>query len=686
MDRPRTSFPPASPDSAPSDEPRTGTPRADALAPGTRLEEFQIERVIGASGFGLVYLANDEAFERRVAIKEYLPDTLAVRGEDGAQVLLRAAAHADAFERGRRAFAEEAQLLARCEHPSLVHVLRSWEANGTVYRAMPHYPGHTLFDLREAMGAPPDEASLRALLEGLLAALSTLHDAGALHREVAPGNILLMPDDRPVLLDMSSARHAIVGGQARALMTLLAPSFAPPEQTAPSPDRPQGPWTDLYAVAMVVKYCIGGKLPAPASLYGQPQHEPMATVVRRLQERFPLLHYTPHFLAAIDTTLSLQPDRRPQSVAEFRALLDDVSHAGLHRIEPLFTDTGEIPPDDEPVFGPAAFDEPPAAGPDEPPPVPRKAESAWPPKPMPSMPPTQPVRAPRPAVAPVDAARGTEAAASAAGLSFTPGTPWVAGESFSAPSPRRGRERAAAPTFNFADAARRRRRRVAWMGGLLLLVAAGSAAWMYDQQRYSFEAQAGLADAARRDGLTANVPAVPKPADATVAEATPQPAPANPAPAPQPEVPVAAAPAPQVATAEPANTAAAPAPSQQAPTATSSAGTEAASPPPSPTVTASAEPVDEEPLPAPPKAGATVKKPAARSGTGTAHAARAATPTTPSRSTGALKPAVAEHGPRDACGNRTQFSLYRCMQTQCAQAQWSQHPVCKRLRIRDEVE
>jgi len=43
-------------------------------------------------------------------------------------------------------------------------------------------------------------------------------------------------------------------------------------------------------------------------------------------------------------------------------------------------------------------------------------------------------------------------------------------------------------------------------------------------------------------------------------------------------------------------------------------------------------------------------------------------------------------GPRDACGNRTQFSLYRCMQAQCALPQWQQHPSCKRLKLRDEVD
>src|SRR5687768_9964922 len=186
MDRPRANSPtkPASDEealAAAREAPRP-TARPDALLPATRLEEFEIERVIGTSGFGLVYLANDEAFERRVAIKEYLPDTLAMRGSDGMQVVLRASAHADAFERGRRAFIEEAQLLARCHHPSLVHVQRHWESNGTVYRAMPFYPGQTLLELREAMDAPPDEASLRALLEGLLGALEKLHEAGALHR------------------------------------------------------------------------------------------------------------------------------------------------------------------------------------------------------------------------------------------------------------------------------------------------------------------------------------------------------------------------------------------------------------------------------------------------------------------------------------------------------------------------
>src|SRR5438876_809060 len=126
-------------------------PTHDALPSGTRLEEFQLERMIGASGFGIVYLASDLKLDRRIAIKEYLPITLAARDSDSVRLALRVPAHAQAFERGLHAFIDEAQVLARCDHPSLVHVLRSWEANGTAYRAMPYYAGTPLLTLRQAL-------------------------------------------------------------------------------------------------------------------------------------------------------------------------------------------------------------------------------------------------------------------------------------------------------------------------------------------------------------------------------------------------------------------------------------------------------------------------------------------------------------------------------------------------------
>jgi serine/threonine protein kinase len=108
----------------------------EALPPGTRFGEFEVLGVLGIGGFGVVYLAQDHSLERQVALKEYMPSSLAIRGE-GAQITLRTEAYADTYAAGLRSFVNEARLLARFDHPSLLKVYRFWEDNGTAYMVMP---------------------------------------------------------------------------------------------------------------------------------------------------------------------------------------------------------------------------------------------------------------------------------------------------------------------------------------------------------------------------------------------------------------------------------------------------------------------------------------------------------------------------------------------------------------------
>ena len=129
-----------------------------ALPDGTWLDEFRIVRTLGVGGFGIVYLALDTALEREVAIKEYLPTSIARRRE-GATVEARTSP--PTFAAGLQSFLYEARLLASFDHPSLVKVHRFWEANQTAYMAMRYYPGHTLKDERSRRAAPPDERWLR---------------------------------------------------------------------------------------------------------------------------------------------------------------------------------------------------------------------------------------------------------------------------------------------------------------------------------------------------------------------------------------------------------------------------------------------------------------------------------------------------------------------------------------------
>jgi serine/threonine protein kinase len=183
------------------------TARIGVLPPGTRLEEFEILGMVGEGGFGIVYRARDHMLQRDVALKEYMPSALAMR-IDPMAVSVKSEDLAGAFVAGLKSFINEARLLAQFDHPSLVKVYRFWEANGTAYMVMPFYEGVTLRTAL-ARGGPPTEGWLKDLLRPLLEALAYLHRAGCLHRDIAPDNIMILQDGRPLLLDFGAARQVI---------------------------------------------------------------------------------------------------------------------------------------------------------------------------------------------------------------------------------------------------------------------------------------------------------------------------------------------------------------------------------------------------------------------------------------------------------------------------------------------
>ncbi|WP_428503212.1 serine/threonine protein kinase [Roseateles sp.] len=299
-----------------------GAPVEDvnALPPGTRFGSLEILRTLGVGGFGIVYLARDHALERELAIKEYMPGQLAQRGE-GSAVSVRSASLSETFEIGRRSFVNEARLLARFDHRSLLKVFQFWEAHGTAYMAMPYLQGQTLRQRRDdiSAGRAPalDEAALRRLLLPLLEALSLLHGAAVFHRDIAPDNILL-PDDGgdPILLDFGAARRAI-GDRTQTFTAILKPSYAPIEQYAESTALRQGPWTDVYALGAVLHFLLTGQPPPPATARAVfDDYEPLAGRA--------LAGCSRAFLAAIDWSLAVRPLERPQSMEAFRDALTGV--------------------------------------------------------------------------------------------------------------------------------------------------------------------------------------------------------------------------------------------------------------------------------------------------------------------------------------------------------------------------
>ena len=294
------------------DDPHSALPR------GTRLGEFELKRVLGVGGFGIVYLAFDHALEREVAIKEYMPAQLAGRTAS-LHVSLLSQANAESFSLGLKSFVNEARLLARFDHPSLVKVHRYWEGNNTAYMAMPYYTGHNLHAVRRQLPRNPDQAWLLDILRPLLGAVERLHQEGVYHRDISPDNIILTPDGRPVLLDFGAARR-VLADKSVALTAILKPAYAPIEQYGESGSVKQGPWTDLYAMGATLHHLLLGRAPLPSTSRAlDDEMPPLATMA--------LDGCTPEFLQCLDWMLKPRPADRPQSVAALRARLDRLAAA-----------------------------------------------------------------------------------------------------------------------------------------------------------------------------------------------------------------------------------------------------------------------------------------------------------------------------------------------------------------------
>lgn len=306
-------------------------PRRDAgseLKPGQALQEFVIEKLLGVGGYSCVYLALDSRLQRRVALKEYLPATLAMRAPDG-RVVPRLPRFQALFDQGLEGFMNEARLLGGFDHPSLLKVYRCWTENGTAYMAMPYLDGLTLERWLADLGSPPSERWLREMADALMAALAVMHAQRCYHRDVAPDNILMLHDRKaaaggsyleqrplPLLLDFGAARR-VIGDATQQLTSILKSGYSPVEQYEGETSQRQGPWTDVYALCAVLYKAVAGR-PPPSSIARLVRDE-LVPAAQLGQDR-----YSATFLAAIDAGLRVRPEERPQDMTALRAALDGV--------------------------------------------------------------------------------------------------------------------------------------------------------------------------------------------------------------------------------------------------------------------------------------------------------------------------------------------------------------------------
>jgi hypothetical protein len=284
-----------------------------ALAPGTRLDEYEIVSILGQGSFGITYLAEDVNLGARVAVKEYLPGDWAVR-DSTKSVRPKSTSARNSFEWGMDAFLKEARILANVSHANIVKVRRFLRANGTAYIVMDFVEGRSFADVLTQdypSGGFPGRL-LQPMLVALLDGLAVVHKAGIIHRDIKPANILIAPDGRPILIDFGAARN--LQRTLRSGMTvIMTPGYAPIEQY--TEDGEQGAWSDIYSLGAVAYRALSGKAPM----------EPYKRISGGVQTSAASLgaaQYPSPLLSAVDWAISVHPKDRPQSVAALLASLE----------------------------------------------------------------------------------------------------------------------------------------------------------------------------------------------------------------------------------------------------------------------------------------------------------------------------------------------------------------------------
>ena len=280
-----------------------------ALPPGTVLREWRLEEVLGVGGFGIVYKARGIYFDELVAIKEYFPSSISERDEDATVVPIDSDSE-EVHALGLKKFVEEAKLLwnlsTPSRHPNIVSVRSLFEIHGTAYMVMDFEEGLSLSRMLK-QGRRFNERSLWNILRPIAEGLERAHRVGVLHRDIKPPNILINEDNRPVLIDFGSARFEAAEATSTKV-TFHTPPYAAIEQYVRT--YPQGPWTDIYALGVVMYECVTGEKPAEVL---ERLHAGLGKPLA--QGKWP--GYSKRFLATIDAAMVVKPDERPQSISDW---------------------------------------------------------------------------------------------------------------------------------------------------------------------------------------------------------------------------------------------------------------------------------------------------------------------------------------------------------------------------------
>ncbi len=273
-------------------------------------------KVIGKGGFGITYIAMDMVLERVVAIKEFFVQGYMFRETSASTSISVSRSVGESQEQyyriNREKFEREAKIIAQLgELPGIVNVYDFFYENETVYMVLEYLDGINLKEyVKKNGGRLPAEEIIKRLFS-VMESLQCLHVHDIIHRDISPDNIMALKDGTLKLLDFGGAKVQV--NNASSSMVIAKKGYTPIEQY--HTDGHQGAWTDVYAMAATIYYCITGQVPLESVIRVENDtlkkpSELDVKISRKLE-------------SAIMKGLSVKGQNRYQSMKAFQQALED---------------------------------------------------------------------------------------------------------------------------------------------------------------------------------------------------------------------------------------------------------------------------------------------------------------------------------------------------------------------------
>lgn len=278
---------------------------SNQLPPLTPLNgKYLLGKSLGAGGFGITYIALDTHLQVVVAIKELYLKKISIR--DQTKTISVNSKDKACFEDNKKRFLQEARVLAMFnekDNEGVVIVKDHFEENNTAYIVMEYLDGDTL--KQRVRQNKLSFEQMKAMMEPVCHALMKIHQFGVVHLDVSPDNIMILGDNRAKLLDFGGAKT--LGTKSDKDIVAFKRGYAPPEQYMENGKI--GQWTDVYATAATMYYCLTGKKPIDAMdrKTGAELEKPSELGVKIPQNAE----------AALMKALELEPGKRFQTIEDF---------------------------------------------------------------------------------------------------------------------------------------------------------------------------------------------------------------------------------------------------------------------------------------------------------------------------------------------------------------------------------